>query len=122
MKWLNISAVVKASSLLIIPIFLFSSQVFSQEYQKENKEKKNPESLSKRIDSKTLTDSSIIRKGTIDLAAIDENKDGKVFQDEMDWNVISDRPDKCPVCKMKLKEVTLTVAKENLVKNKFKVK
>lgn len=66
--------------------------------------------------------SSIIRKGIIDLKTIDKNKDGKVFQDQMDWNVISDEPGKCPICGMKLKEITLEEAKENLIKHGFKVK
>jgi Na+-translocating ferredoxin:NAD+ oxidoreductase RnfG subunit len=66
--------------------------------------------------------SSIIREGEIDLNLIDENKDGKVFQDQMDWNVISDKPGKCPLCGMKLKEVTIEKAKANLLKNGFKVK
>lgn len=67
-------------------------------------------------------DQSIVRKGVIDLKAIDKNKDGKVFQDQMDWNVISDKPGTCPLCKMTLEEVTLKQAKENLTKNGFKVK
>jgi len=66
--------------------------------------------------------SPLIREGEIDLNAIDENKDGKVFQDQMDWNVISDRPGKCPLCGMNLKEVTLQQAKENLLKHNFKIK
>ena len=65
---------------------------------------------------------SIIREGIIDLAAIDENDDGKVYQDMMDWNVISDEPGECPLCGMKLKVVPLEEAKENLIKNDFKVK
>lgn len=65
---------------------------------------------------------SIVREGVIDLKAIDKNKDGKVYQDPMDWNVISDVPGKCPLCKMTLKEVTLKEAKKNLVENGFKVK
>lgn len=65
---------------------------------------------------------SIVREGLIDLNAIDKNKDGKVFQDQMDWNVISDKPGKCPLCKMTLKEVSLKKAKEILIKNGFKVK
>ena len=65
---------------------------------------------------------SWIREGEINLAAIDENKDGKVFQDMMDWNVISDKPGKCPLCKMTLDEVTIKKAKENLLKKGFKVK
>lgn len=66
--------------------------------------------------------SSIIREGEIDLAAIDENEDGKVYQDQMCWNVISDEAGECPQCGMTLKEVSLEKAKENLLKNDFKVK
>lgn len=65
---------------------------------------------------------SVIRKGTINLKAIDLNKDGKVYQDQMHWNVISDKPGKCPLCNMTLKEVTMKEAKANLKANKYKVK
>ena len=64
----------------------------------------------------------IVRKGVINLKAIDKNKDGKVFQDQMDWNVISDKPGECPLCGMTLKEVTLKEAKKTLLKHGFKVK
>ena len=66
--------------------------------------------------------SPLIRTGTIDLNAIDENKDGKVYQDAMDWNVISDEPGRCPVCNMFLREVTLDEAKTNLKENGYSVK
>lgn len=75
-----------------------------------------------KAESKNGKDESIVRKGVIDLRVIDKNKDGKVFQDQMDWNVISDKPGTCPLCKMTLEEVTLKQAKENLKKNGFKVK
>ena len=65
---------------------------------------------------------SIIREGKIDLKAIDMNKNGKVFQCPMDWNIIADASGKCPECKMKLKEVTLKEAKKNLLENDYKVK
>lgn len=64
----------------------------------------------------------IIREGLIDLKSIDENSDGKVFQDFMDWNVISDEPGRCPICNMILQEVTLEEAKDNLLENGFQVK
>lgn len=63
----------------------------------------------------------VVRKGAIDLESIDENKDGYVYQDPMDWNVISDIEGKCPVCGMQLKKVSLEKAKENLIKHDFKV-
>ncbi len=65
---------------------------------------------------------SIVREGTIDLAAIDENGDGKVYQDQMCWNVVSDESGECPQCGMKLKEVSLEEAKANLEENGFEVK
>jgi Cu(I)/Ag(I) efflux system membrane fusion protein/cobalt-zinc-cadmium efflux system membrane fusion protein len=64
----------------------------------------------------------IVRKGIIDLNEIDKNRDGKVFQDPMDWNVISDKAGKCPLCGMKLKEVTIAEAKKNLEKHNYQVK
>jgi transcription initiation factor IIE alpha subunit len=68
------------------------------------------------------SDSAIVRKGEIDIKAIDENSDGMVFQDQMDFNVISDKPGKCPLCGMNLKEVTLEKAAEDAVKHGFKIK
>ena len=67
--------------------------------------------------TQTKDTSGIVREGIINLKAIDANKDGKVFQDQMDWNVISDKPGKCPLCGMTLKEVTIKEAKANLKKN-----
>jgi len=75
-----------------------------------------------KAESKTNEDNSIVRKGVIDLKSIDVNKDGKVYQDLMDWNVLSDKPGKCPLCGMVLQEVSLSEAKKNLEKNGFKVK
>jgi len=67
-------------------------------------------------------ESSIIREGVIDLKSIDKNGDGMVYQDLMDWNVISDKPGRCPICEMKLSEVTIQTAKKNLTDNNFQVK
>jgi hypothetical protein len=73
-------------------------------------------------DSSVTMKESLVREGEIDLNAIDQNKDGMVYQDQMDWNVISDKTGECPLCGMKLKEVSLNEAKENLLKHDFKVK
>ncbi len=66
--------------------------------------------------------SDLIRKGVIDVEAIDANKDGKLFQDVMDWNVISDKPGDCPICGMHLQEMKIDQVKKNLQKNGFKYK
>jgi len=65
---------------------------------------------------------SIVHEGVIDVEAIDKNGDGIVFQDPMDWNVISDKDGRCPLCGMFLKEVTIEEAKENLNNNGFEYK
>jgi len=64
----------------------------------------------------------IIRKGVINVNAIDKNHDGKLYEDVMDWNVISDKPGTCPICGMKLREFTVQQVKENLKKHGFKCK
>jgi hypothetical protein len=74
-----------------------------------------------RVKGESNTD-SIVREGLIDLNAIDSNKDGRVYEDMMDYNVISDAPGTCPLCGMTLKEVSLEKAKTNLIMNGFKVK
>ncbi len=66
--------------------------------------------------------SELIREGVIDVEAIDVNKDGRLFQDVMDWNVISDKPGKCPLCGMTLREMTIEQVKKNLKENGFKYK
>lgn len=110
-------------SFLMI-VFLFSAGlIFAQDStQHKHSHKHDMEMKKDTSDTGMKQDSSIVREGVIDLKAIDMNKDGKVFQDQMDWNVISDEPGKCPLCGMKLKEVSLEKAKENLIKNDFKVK
>ena len=50
----------------------------------------------------------------MDVALIDKNKDGKVFECPMDAEVISDKQEPCPLCKMDLDEVTIAKAQENL--------
>jgi len=66
--------------------------------------------------------SSIEYKGVIDVRSIDDNKDGKIYQCPMDFNVLSDKPGVDPKCGMKLQQVTIKQAEENLVKHGFKVK
>jgi len=96
------------------------------DYEKMNHEQMKDEEMKDMKDEDSHSGheetSPLVRTGEIDLKSIDNNKDGKVFQDMMDWNVISDEPGKCPLCGMKLKEVSLEEAKKNLIDNGFKVK
>lgn len=89
-------------------------------HKKMDKVKKTQKQKSEKVEK--ADPESWVRKGVIDLKSIDKNGDGKVYQDQMCWNVISDVPGNCPLCEMKLKEVSLEKAKENLLKHNFKVK
>lgn len=66
--------------------------------------------------------SSIVRKGVIDVESIDKNKDGKLWECPMDWNVISDESGRCPLCNMKLKEYSIEEVKSNLDEHGFEYK
>jgi hypothetical protein len=68
------------------------------------------------------TNNHVEHSGIINVNIIDKNKNGKVYQDQMDWNVISDVPGECSICGMTLKEVTIQDAEENLVQNGFEIK
>lgn len=65
---------------------------------------------------------SIVHEGVIDVEAIDKNKDGKLFECPMDWDVISDESGRCPLCNMKLKEFSVDDVKANLEKNGYEFK
>ncbi|MBX3008059.1 MAG: hypothetical protein KF816_08540 [Melioribacteraceae bacterium] len=120
MKVINSINTLSALFLFVISCFVLSgSSIFAQDMENmpmhDKKNMKHDKAINK-------ADSAIVHKGVIDLKAIDKNKDGIVFQDQMDWNVISDKPGKCPLCKMTLKEVTLENANENLNNAGLKVK
>ena len=106
------------STIFVFGLF-FTAPAFAQ---KMNDSSMNHKTMQMKENKKTLKKNPIVREGIIDLKAIDKNNDGKVFQDLMDFNVISDKPGKCPLCGMTLKEVSLKHAKETLLKNGFKVK
>ena len=127
--------IVKSINLIFVFTFMFTMLVLAQDKQdsatKSNTMNMDMHKMEMMKDSTHQTKSneemsnekdSIVRSGVIDLEAIDKNKDGKVYQDVMDFNVISDNPGKCPLCGMKLKEVTIEKAKKNLIENNFKVK
>ncbi|MGE5679791.1 MAG: heavy metal-binding domain-containing protein [Bacillota bacterium] len=122
----------KKSSLLIA-IVIFLSVIISAcaDNKNENKAINNQQQQIPSIVAADTTvkdaagavsSASIVRQGVIDLKAIDENNDGKVFECPMDYNVISDKAAACPECKMDLEEVTLGKARENLRANNFQVK
>ncbi len=129
-----LSTVNKIVNVSVIFVLTFSTVSFSQEKPNDKDQNKgdkehhhmeghmdNHEGMDMQKESVTES-SSIVREGEINLAAIDANDDGKVYQDQMCWNVVSDESGECPLCGMTLKEVTLEEAKKNLEENGFEVK
>lgn len=119
---------VKILFYTFVVLVLAASLTFAQDSTKSKTSKMNMKGMQmnthsrKQMNSAQKSDSSIKEfKGVIDLNSIDLNKDGKVYQCPMDFNVLSDKPGIDPKCGMKLKKVSLKLAKENLIKHGFKV-
>lgn len=66
--------------------------------------------------------SDLVRLGTIDVESLDLNKDGKIYECPMDWNVLNDTHGDCPVCGMDMKEYSLEDIKANLNKYGYEYK
>ena len=107
-----------------VKLFSTSKQENDEPKKMSEEDMKNMSSEAKEKDEEHKLDESesIVREGIIDLHTIDKNRDGKVYECPMDWNVISDKDGRCPVCNMFLKEYTIDETKNNLTENGFKVK
>lgn len=104
-----------SGNLVLIFTFMMSLLLFGCGEKKPEQQKQEQTKIEKK--------ESIVREDEIiDVAAIDINKDGMLFECPMDWNVIDDKPNSCPTCGMDLEEFTVAKTKENLVKNDYKVK
>ena len=97
--------------------FQTGTQEVSSEMKQEKRENKDEMKMEEHDHS-----SSIVHEGVIDVEAIDKNKDGKLFECPMDWNVISDEEGRCPLCNMFLKEYTIDEVKSNLDKHGYEYK
>jgi hypothetical protein len=98
---------------MIISVF-FLSVVLLGACKQEEPKTATPPPVVQQESKAAKVDSSIIRSKDVDVASLDKNKDGKVFQCSMDAEVISDTPGTCPICHMDLSEVTVAEAKEAL--------
>ncbi len=117
------------TKFFIIVALLITSSSFAQEKQMQMKDSSKSQMKmhkmkgmnDKKCNLHSISDSNIVRKGIIDLNAIDRNKDGKIFQCPMELNVISDSKGECPECGMDLREISIQDAKAKLQKRGFKV-
>ncbi len=117
-----ITRFIRTAVSIIVLVFIFVGLSSAQEKNDSSQKHKTMQMKNMKMDNPQMkSDNPIVHKGDINLKAIDKNNDGKVYQDMMDFNVISDKAGNCPLCGMKLKEVSLAKAKANLVKHGFKV-
>lgn len=120
---------------LIIALFFLSGEVFAgnaltmnHQVQSQKKQYHGKMTGMKKMNihpadsTGVVSNHSVIRKGLINVEALDKNHDGKLYEDVMDWNVISDKPGVCPLCGMKLREMSIQQVKQNLKDHGFKFK
>ena len=106
----------------IIGIVVFISLSSSNLYSQCGMMKGHGNHSSHEMKSSDVGDTSIIRKGIINVYEIDFNMDGFVYQDPMHWNVISDKTGNCPFCGMELIKTKNEAAIKNLKEHDFKIK
>ncbi len=109
---------IDSESNLRAAISQFQSGESETEKVKNETQDKKPETK----DEKHEHSSSLVREGIIDVESIDVNKDEKLFECPMDWNVLTDEEGRCPVCNMYLKEFTIDEVKANLDKHGYEYK
>lgn len=94
----------------LIAVLVISAAIFAG-CNKDNTKNEQKQTANTSV---SASNESIIRSKDVNVADIDVNKDNKVFQCPMDFDVISDKPGTCPKCKMELEEVSVADAQNNL--------
>ena len=113
----------KLTSFLITISFIAIISISCTEQKKEEDPKKMEMKADKQLSEHSIGDATgLVRVGIINVESIDNNKDGKIYECPMDWNVLGDKYEECPVCGMNLKEYTLNDIKTNLDKYGYKYK
>lgn len=105
-------------ALKFILVLLFAVSLISCSEQKEEVKKvvEVVEQATEKVESE------LVRKGVIDVEAIDHNHDGNIHECPMDWNILSDEAGSCPKCGMDLKEYSIADVKTNLKKYGYEFK
>ena len=98
---------------IIISVFFLSTIIIAGCKQQEPKKEVQAPAVQTEVKSAGV-DSTIIRSTGVDVASLDLNKDGKVYQCPMHAEVISDIAGVCPICHMDLDEVSIAEAKQAL--------
>ncbi len=114
----------KSSLILIIVSLLAFVTISCSEQKKEEVAEKMEMKADKKMSEHSIGEatSELVREGVIDVASIDKNNDGKIYECPMDWNVLADEYHDCPVCGMEMKEYSLEDIKANLDKYGYEYK
>ncbi|RPI66717.1 MAG: hypothetical protein EHM47_16165, partial [Ignavibacteriales bacterium] len=86
-------------------------------HQHDNTEKKEEDDHSQHSskEMKEMQETDIVHERDVKVSTLDKNNDGYVYQCPMDWEVISEQPGSCPVCKMDLEKFSVEEAQKNLI-------
>ncbi len=107
--------------LILSLVFTISCSNNDKQEVEQNPEMKADKQMSEHSIGEAPT-SDLVRLGTIDVESLDINKDGKIYECPMDWNVLNDTHGNCPVCGMDMKEYSLKDIKANLDKYGYEYK
>ena len=110
------------SFLIIVSLFAIFAVACTEEKKEEVSEKMEMKADKKLSEHSIGEATELVREGVIDVASIDKNKDGKIYECPMDWNVLNDSNGDCPVCGMDMKEYSLDDIKANLDKYGYEYK
>ena len=78
-----------------------------------NEHMEETQHLSDNHTHRNILDSTVVRSKDVDIASLNKNGDGMLFQCPMDYQVISDEAGNCPLCKMELEEFSVDQTKTN---------
>jgi hypothetical protein len=97
----------------MVAIIFTSALLWLAGCSKVNNDKTHVNQTQQQAGEKDANELSIVRDKNVNIDSLDSNKDGFLYQCEMDYDVISDKPGTCPKCGMELKKVTVVEAKQN---------
>jgi len=106
--------------IAISPVIIFNGCVNDDSSKDEHMENSDMHMENSEMNEThgNMVDSTSIRNAGFKIVSADENKDGKVFQCPMHYNVISDENGDCPTCNMSLVEYSVDKAQMNFDKQK----
>jgi len=92
---------------------LFTAIVLSSGCSNDNNNSKADNKQTQTAQKQDSKDMYLVRDKSVNIDSLDQDKDGNLYQCQMDYDVISDKPGTCPKCGMQLEKVSVDIAKKN---------